>query len=86
MWAEQQSGARIGNYSERRACNLICAPGVQSHLDGLGRVLLPEWEETGEISATGERPAKMVGTYWPLLGPCGVRSDVWPVFWPVFRD
>src|SRR6185437_5679581 len=23
MWAGQQSGARIGNYSERRACNLI---------------------------------------------------------------
>src|SRR6185437_2494652 len=23
MWAEQQSGARIGNYSERRACYLI---------------------------------------------------------------
>src|SRR6185437_7984447 len=82
--------ARIGNYSERRACNLISGGRGHCSVNLICPVTWPSLAPTpgrnGEISARGERPAEMVGTYRPLLGPCGVRSDGWPVSWSVLRD
>src|SRR6185437_14001406 len=41
MWAGQQSGARIGNYSERRACNLISGGRGRCTVNPIGPVSWP---------------------------------------------
>ena len=41
MWAGQQSGARIGNYSERRACNLISGGRGRCTVNLIGPVPWP---------------------------------------------